>query len=164
MFEQKYENNQSFFIWKFSVCGEGDFSIYLNRRVSVMSFKFAFSIVKVLIKIRFRTGLECALLIRVYSVRNSDPTISYSVNLTALWAISANDKLIFFLTIMKTRLFKYIENFTTKKWKFSKNSYILHISNQNIDRRGGSNEYPKSMILAEIRKIMYTPVNPSFTI
>ena len=53
--------------------------------------------------------------------------------------------------ITKTRLFKNIENFTTKKWKFSdKNSDIFHISAQNIDcwyslepaRRGGSNEYP----------------------
>ena len=76
--------------------------------------------------------------------------------------------------ITKTRLFKYIENFTSKKtWKFSdKNSDIFHISAQNIDcgyslespRRGGSNEYPQSMFWAEIRKIMYTPVNPSFTI
>ena len=31
-------------------------------------------------------------------------------------------------------------------------------------RRGGSNEYPQSMFWAEIWKIMYTPVNPSFTI
>ena len=53
-----------------------------------------------------------------------------------------------------------------------KNSDIFHISAQNIDcgylleppRRGGSNEYPQSMFSAEIRKIMYTPVNPSFTI
>ena len=53
-----------------------------------------------------------------------------------------------------------------------KNSDIFHISAQNIDcgysleppRRGGSNEYPQSMFWAEIRKIMYTPVNPSFTI
>ena len=31
-------------------------------------------------------------------------------------------------------LFKYTENFTTKKWKFSdKNSDIFHISAQNID-------------------------------
>ena len=29
--------------------------------------------------------------------------------------------------------------------------------------RGGSNEYPQSMFWAEIRKIMYTPVNSSFT-
>ena len=61
---------------------------------------------------------------------------------------------------------------------------ILHIFAQNIDcgysleppRRGGSNEYPQSMLRggsnenpqsmfrAKIRKIMYTPVNPSFTI
>ena len=45
--------------------------------------------------------------------------------------------------ITKTRLFKYIENFLG--W-------------------GGSNEYPQSMFWAEIRKIMYTPVNHSFTI
>ena len=53
--------------------------------------------------------------------------------------------------IMKTGLFKYIENFTSKNWKFSdKNSDIFHSSAQNIDceysleppRRGGSNEYP----------------------
>ena len=31
-------------------------------------------------------------------------------------------------------------------------------------RRGGSNAYPQSMLLAEIRTIIYTPVNPSFTI
>ena len=50
--------------------------------------------------------------------------------------------------------------------------WIFHISAQNIDcgysleppRRGGSNEYPQSMFYAAIRKIMYTPVNPSFTI
>ena len=60
-----------------------------------------------------------------------------------------------------------------KKWKFSdKNSDIFNISDQNIDcgypleppRRGGSNEYPQSMFRAEIRKLMCTPVNPSFTI
>ena len=53
-----------------------------------------------------------------------------------------------------------------------KNSDIFHISAQNIDcgysleppRWGGSNEYQQSMFWAEIRKIMYTPVNPSFTI
>ena len=75
--------------------------------------------------------------------------------------------------ITKTRLFKYIENFTSKNWKFSdKNSDIFLISARNIDcgysleppRRGSSNEYPQSMFRAEIRKIMYTPVNPSFTI
>ena len=57
--------------------------------------------------------------------------------------------------ITKTRLFKYIENFTTQKREnFQiKNSDIFHISAQNIDcgysleppHRGGSNEYPQSM-------------------
>ena len=53
-----------------------------------------------------------------------------------------------------------------------KNSGIFYISAQNIDygysleprRRGGSNEYPQSMFLAETRKLMYTPVNPSFIV
>ena len=72
-----------------------------------------------------------------------------------------------------TPLFKYIENFTTKNWNFSdKNSDIFHISAQNIDCgyslespcRGGSNGYHNLCFWAEIRKIMYTPVNPSFTI
>ena len=73
--------------------------------------------------------------------------------------------------ITKTGLFKYTENFTTKKWKFSdKNFNNFHISAQNIDcgysleppRRGGSNEYPQSMFWAEIRKIMYNPCKPQF--
>ena len=76
--------------------------------------------------------------------------------------------------ITKTRLFKYIENFASKNWNFldKKTLIFFHISAQNIDcgysleppRRGGSNEYPQSMFWAEIRKIMYIPVNPSFTI
>ena len=78
--------------------------------------------------------------------------------------------------ITKTCLYKYmyIGNFTTKKTQdFSdKISDIFHISAQNIDcgysleppHRGGSNEYPQPLFWAEIRKIMYAPVNPSFTI
>ena len=63
------------------------------------------------------------------------------------------------LLIMKTCLFKYIENFITqKKGKFlDKNSDIFHISAQNIDcgysleppRQGGSNEYPQCMFLEQ---------------
>ena len=58
------------------------------------------------------------------------------------------------LSITKTCLFKYTENFTTKNEIFQiKNSDIFHISAQKIDcgyslepcRRGGSNEYPQSM-------------------
>ena len=49
---------------------------------------------------------------------------------------------------------------------------FFHASAQNIDcgysleppRRGGSNEYPQFMLFSKIRTIMYTPVNPSFTI
>ena len=73
--------------------------------------------------------------------------------------------------ITKTRLFKYTENFTTKKWKFSdKNSDIFHISAQNIDcgysleppRRGGSNEYPQSMFLSRNKKNNVYPCKPQF--
>ena len=71
--------------------------------------------------------------------------------------------------ITKTRLFKYIENFTTKKnGKFSeKNSDIFHISAQNIDcgyslepRRGGSNGYPQSMFLSRNKKNNVYPCKP----
>ena len=67
--------------------------------------------------------------------------------------------------------FKYIGNFTNKNWKFSdKNSDILHISAQNIDcgysleppRRGGSNEYPQSMILSRNKKNNVYPCKPQF--
>ena len=75
--------------------------------------------------------------------------------------------------ITKTRLFKYIENFTSKNWKFSdkKNWYFSYFCSKHIcgyslepPRRGGSNVYHNLCFWAEIRKIMYTPVNPSFTL
>ena len=75
--------------------------------------------------------------------------------------------------ITETRLFNYIENFTSKNWKNSdKNILFFHISAKNTDcgysleppRRGGSNEYPQSMFWAQKREIIYTLVNPSFTI
>ena len=61
------------------------------------------------------------------------------------------------LDITKASLFKYTENFTSKKKKTenfqTKITDICHNSAQNIDcgysleppRRGGSNEYPQSM-------------------
>ena len=90
-------------------------------------------------------------------------------------------------SITKTCLFKYIENFTSKNWRFSeKKSDIFHISAQNIDcgysleppqgggsneypqseppQGGGSNEYPQSMFFSRNKKNNYTPVNPIFTI
>ena len=74
-------------------------------------------------------------------------------------------------SITKTRLFKYTENFTTRKRKFSdKISDIFHISAQNIDceysleprQRGGSNEYPQSMFLSSNKKISVYPSEPQF--
>ena len=73
--------------------------------------------------------------------------------------------------ITKTRLFKYTENLTSKNWKFSlKKSDIFHISAQNIDcgysleppRRGGSNEYPQSMLLSRNKKNNVYPCKPQF--
>ena len=73
--------------------------------------------------------------------------------------------------ITKTQLFKYIENFTTKKMKISdKNSDIFHISAQNIacgyslepPRRGGSNEYPQSMFLSRNKNNNVYPCKPQF--
>ena len=76
------------------------------------------------------------------------------------------------MIIMKTRLFKYIENFTTKKAKFSdkKKSDIFHIPAQNIDCgysleppcRCGSNGYPQSMILSRNKKNNVYPCKPHF--
>ena len=60
----------------------------------------------------------------------------------------------------------YNENFQIK------NSDIFHISAQNIGcgypleprRRGGSNEYPQSILWSRNKKNIYTPVNTSFPI
>ena len=83
----------------------------------------------------------------------------------------SGDRLTFF-SITKTRLFKYIENFTTKKKEnFQiKNSDIFHISAQNIDcvysleqpRRGSSNEYPQSMFFSRNKKNNVYPCKPQF--
>ena len=74
--------------------------------------------------------------------------------------------------ITKTRLFKYIENFTSKNWKFTDKKlwYFFYISAQNIDcgyslephRRGGSNEYSQSMILSRNKKNNVYPCKPQF--
>ena len=74
--------------------------------------------------------------------------------------------------ITKTRVFKYIEHFTSKNWKNSDKKlwYFSYFCSKHKlwyslepPRQGGSDEYPQSMFLNEIRKIMYTPVNPCFT-
>ena len=73
--------------------------------------------------------------------------------------------------ITKTRLFKYIKNFTTQNENFQmKNSGCFHISSQNINcgylleppRRGGSNEYPQSMLLSRNTENNLYPWKPQF--
>ena len=71
---------------------------------------------------------------------------------------------------MKTRLFKYIEYFTTKKNENfqTKNSDIFLISAQNIDcgyslelpQWGSSNEYPQSLFLSRNNKNNVYPCKP----
>ena len=72
-----------------------------------------------------------------------------------------------YVYITKTRLFKYIENFTTKNWKFLDkiSDIFVHISAQNIDcgyaleppQRGGFLTSTHNLCFwAEIRKL-YTP-------
>ena len=67
----------------------------------------------------------------------------------------------------------YSKNLTPKIENFQIKTLIFFlISAQNINcgysleppQRGGSNEYPQSMFLSRNKKMMYTPVNPSFTI
>ena len=77
------------------------------------------------------------------------------------------------LTLRKHACSIVLKILQPKKENFHiKNSDIFHISSHNIDygysleppRRSGSNAYPQSMYFSKIRKIMYTPLNPSFTI
>ena len=81
-----------------------------------------------------------------------------------------NDQVIWW-SITKSRLFKYIENFTTKNWKFQISNLIFSpISAQNIDcgysleppRGGGSYEYPESMFLSRNKKNNVYPCKPQF--
>ena len=75
--------------------------------------------------------------------------------------------------ITKICLFKYTENFTTKKkkWKFSdKRIWYFSYFCSNIDcgysleppRRGGSNEYPQSILLSKNKKNKVYLCKPQF--
>ena len=73
------------------------------------------------------------------------------------------------MSAMKTRLFKYIENFSTKKYKLSDEKIleIFMILLKRIDcgylleppRWSSSNEYPQSMFLSRNKEINVYPVN-----
>ena len=75
-------------------------------------------------------------------------------------------------TLQKHTYSIYIENFTSKNWKFSdkKSDIFFYISAQSINcgysleppRRGGSNEYPQSMLLAKEKKSNVYPCKPQF--
>ena len=75
------------------------------------------------------------------------------------------------LTITKTSLFEYTENFNIKNEKFQiKILIFFHISAQNIDCgfsleppwRGGPNEYPQSMFLSRNKKNKVSHCKPQF--
>ena len=83
------------------------------------------------------------------------------------------NKVPFLITIMKKHLFKYTENVTTKKWKFSdKKFWFFHVSAQNIDCEyslelphwGSSNKYPQSigMFLSRHKKNNVYHCKPQF--
>ena len=74
--------------------------------------------------------------------------------------------------ITKTRLYKYIVNFTAENTKILRCKIVIFflIFAQNIDfgysleppRRGGSNEYPHSMFLSRNKKNNVYPCKPQF--
>ena len=72
------------------------------------------------------------------------------------------------MSMQYTEIFKVVKNENFHQ----KNLDIFRIFAQNIDcgymleppRRGGSNEYPQSMVWSKNKKNRYTPANPSFTI
>ena len=67
----------------------------------------------------------CAVWLEILYTNSLDPDMQ-------MWSLI---RFYVFLVITKTRLFKYIENFTTKNWKFldKKIDIFFHISAQNID-------------------------------
>ena len=73
--------------------------------------------------------------------------------------------------ITKTRLFKYTENFTTKKWKFldKKFWYFSYFCTKHRlwyalepPQRGDSNAYPHSIFLSRNKKNNVYPCKPQF--
>ena len=89
-----------------------------------------------------------------------------------LWPVLSVCVFVAGFTITKTCLFKYTENFTTKKWKcWDKKFWCFFIYLlKTIDcgysleppRRGGSNEYLQSMVLSRNKKNNVYPSKPQF--
>ena len=129
---------------------EVKFSIYLNRRVFVMTLPVC------------RQPSKC---MSMYTCRG--PSLLAHLNIVFIVR-----SILIFQHITKTRLFKYTEKLITEKLKIfsQKKSNIFHISAQNIDceysleppRRGGSNVYPQSMFLSRNKKNNVYPCKPQF--
>ena len=71
----------------------------------------------------------------------------------------------------KKTLFKYIENFTTRNWKFSDKKlwYFSYVCSKHRlwyslepPRQGSSNEYPQSRFLCKNKKNNVYPCRPQF--
>ena len=163
--------NIRFFNLKFFPFLVVTFSIYLNRRVFVTVKTYSFICVCVYFMIAV-----CAAKRTVWHMRPNNVQI-----FRAGWSKSY---------FTRTRLLKYIEKFYLEKlkiirwnlWYFSyfcsKHRLQVLVRTASAQfvfqrvkiilpwfRRGGSNEYPQSMVLStNKKKIMYTPVNPSFTV
>ena len=97
-----------------------------------------------------------------------DKTVYFTKKYWLVWSLTIQSTLF----ITKTRLFKYIVNFNSKKAEIfqMKNSDIFHISAQNIDcwysleppRQGDSNGYPQSMFSSRNKKNNVYPCKPQF--
>ena len=112
-------------------------------------------------------GSQCELNIRVYLKFGAASELR--VRFHPCFLLTFPRRFLFCNSITKTCLFKYIENFTFKNWKFSDkkilcfsyfcSKYRLWYS---LERPwwSGSNEYPQSMFLSRNKKNNVYPVNP----
>ena len=111
-------------------------------------------------------------MLKLLQMMNYAQSLQLCVSVSIIWILSIEGRSVLrplrkhvYSNILKI-LPPKIENFQIKE------SDIFKTSAQNIDcgysleppRRGDSNEYLQSMFLSRNKKIMYTPVNPSFTI
>ena len=124
--------------------------------------------------------------VRSQSIQTSDPVVFhglFSCLICIVWAYMVcttqweMTQDVLFCLLRKhaySNILKILHQKKKKKKEIiqTKNTDIFHISSQNIDcgysleppRRGGPNEYQQSMGFSKTRKIIYIPVNNSFTI
>ena len=167
---QKYEKkkkNQNFYLKMFNFFFNFffvvKFSVYLNRHVFVMS-------PLILLQLQF-TNICLVRTRYLYLIRETSyHSETYKITSTAMkQSKGLNGDLE--TDITKTRLFKYIENFISKNWKFSdkKLRYFSCFCTKHRlwyslepPRWGGSSEYPQSMFWAEIWKNNVYTCKPQF--